>query len=162
MTPFMPWEKKKRPWTSACTATQQLKQFSCWFNCSCKKKKKKRPCETFGHCNLTSLLKSFIHTFCTRTISVHEGFDPQEASSGHCQATLHFQWVSRGFGKGLERTVSVAWFWELRLLAQTHYWHLLVWVQSRNFNSRNNLCLKRSSYLVHYLQDVLQSTIPLI
>lgn len=140
-------QKKKRPWTSACTATQQLKQFSCLFNCSCKKKKKKSVSAK------PSPIATHIPTACSRTISVHEGFDLQQASSGPCWATLHFQRVGGGFGKGLERTVSVAWFWEPRLLAQTHYWHLLVWVQSRNFNSRHSLCLARSSHLVHYSQE---------
>lgn len=30
--------EKNCPWTSACTATQQLKQFSYWFNGTCKKR----------------------------------------------------------------------------------------------------------------------------
>lgn len=153
MTLFMSWEKTAPELVPA--QQQQLKQFCYYFNGTCKK----QSWEAFGHCKLTFFRNPcFPRTIC---VSTDEGFHPEEASSGPCQATLHFHWVSRGFGKGLERTIRVAWFWELWLLAKTHYWQLLVWIQSWNFNSPINLSQKRSPFLVNYWQNVLENTIQL-
>lgn len=60
-------------------------------------------------------------SFLTIYVSVYrrqcgERSSPEEARPCPCQPPLHFQWVSGGFGKGLEWILSITGDWQLWLL----------------------------------------------